>query len=179
MLHDNKSNDIELAADPLPTSTWVRVAGLLGLPPEARPGFERIRFQYRRILALDREGYEWRWVAYFIVKMAYLNCGLIEIDDPPNPPIREQLTKEEVDHWFQVWKACHTRLEWRRKQPPLVRQLVLQLRDMTAHFTGERPNHGEKWLGALTEVCQEIDPAITKWQVEDALHPRMRRRRSN
>jgi hypothetical protein len=178
MLHDGKSNDLALAVDPLPTSTWVHVASLLGLPPEARLGFERLWFGYRQILAMDREGLEWCRDADFVITMAFANCGLIEFDNPPNPPFRYQLTKEELDHWFQVLKACHTRLERRRKEPPLSRQLVLQLRDMITYFTGDRPNHGEKWLAALTEVCQEIDPAITKWQVEDALHPRSRRKRS-
>jgi hypothetical protein len=179
MLHDNKSNDVKLAADPLPTSTWVRVASLLGLPPEARPGFERLWFAYRWNKTHERETRLWLLASRFLVLSAFTNFGYVEINDPPDLVLCEQLDREHIDWLRRVWQVCETRLEQGRKEPPQSRLLVLQLRDMTAHFTGNRPNHGEKWLGALTAVCQEIDPAITKWQVEDALHPRKRRRRSN
>jgi hypothetical protein len=49
------------------------------------------------------------------------------------------------------------------------RTFVRNLAEIIEHHTGERPNHGKKWLSKLTKACALIDPEITSGTVEGAL----------
>jgi hypothetical protein len=159
MLYDGKLP--KATEDPLSTEEWLRVADLLNLPPTARADFERLRLKY---LAENP--------ARALQQLRALENHIDGMPKDPNPELQSL-----GDSLMQgVRKLVRTRIaDVAKKVRRSPHRLVTDLADLIEHHIQKRPHHGDKWLAALTEVCQGIDPAITKWQVEDALHPRSRR----
>jgi hypothetical protein len=151
--------------DLLSTAEWIHIADLLNLPATAREDFERLRLKY---VAENP--------ARALQQFRALENHIDGMPKDPNPELQSLLASSRQG----VRKLIRTHItDLAKKARRSPHQLVTDLANLIEDHTRKRPHHGDKWLAALTEVCQGIDPKITKWQVEDALHPRSRRSTSN
>jgi hypothetical protein len=144
---------------PLSTAEWIHIANLLNLQATARDDFEQLRLKY---LAENPAG-----------ALQQFRALENHIDGMPKDPGVQSLKDSSMQGVRKLIRTHIADLAKKARRSP--HRLVTDLANLIEHHTGKRPHHGDKWLASLTEVCQGIDPAITKWQVEDALHPRSRR----
>jgi hypothetical protein len=193
MLYDGKPSKI--SAEPLSTAEWIRVADLLELPPTAREDFERLRTSYQNILREAIELLDTVLILHRVVTTTLPVGFSVTIKGRVYIPVENLRRYMEVDNAFnalsledrescwcavdaiqEIWSAIETtdKLIMRR----LRRITVTDLAKLVMRHTPNRPNHGDRWVAALTEACAVIDPTITKWMVREALHPRRKRKSS-
>jgi hypothetical protein len=86
--------------------------------------------------------------------------------------IKTPRTRSALEGWTDVGPVTpHDVLEIGFWRISVERHFIFMMVDCVERYTGERPNHGEKWFPKLMAVCQLIDREIDPGTVQGALRP--------
>ena len=144
----------------------------MGLPDHARGDFEKIVARHLEATAA-RERIEANWDPQQAAALAgYFADGFNRhgVVMARKRGIKAMRARNALEGWTDVGPVTpHDVLEIGFWRISVERHFIFMMVDCVERYTGERPNHGEKWFPKLMAVCQLIDREIDPGTVQGAL----------
>jgi hypothetical protein len=173
MLFDGKRASSLTTNRQLSDPQWAKIQEHLGLPDHARDDFEKI-------VAKHLKATEWRerikaWptedldAAEQLWSDALARKGVVMAR---NRGVQNVMPQDDLRGWTNA-RALSPRTLRRWMFGPKVaeRLFVFAVADCVERYTGERPNHGARWLSKLIAAIAIVDREIGAGTIQGALRP--------